>query len=465
MLTHQSSVSPPKVSRRTGVALAVLLLGAATLLSAQGTASHDYFDTLVARADHWKSYSLRAASQLARPADGGYANSNSNALAVTYAPDDDSDPHAQDAAKVVIPPFSYQANIKLHTGIGASDLTLQLSDLGGDITKVTTAINAKSDQIRVGSEIMVTATDRYPLDRATGTLILSQRGAFGTAAVPHTSGELVYLSGNSLSNQVRVPFDSYDGATWFITWDAYFTDSYLNNGIGAFKAFQLSSSKASIWLEPQVHFNGAHVGGSVFDPSKHVATAGQLRSYNTLGGPSDFSQSTGNQIGPGVTNNQPLMPNANAFFVVHPNRWTRWWIRVRQRVDNYDLVDLWMADEQVGPVQIYSNVPVSVRNGKIDQFWIEFNTSTDELPAGRLTDFRDLVAYMRNIVILRDPPEDVSAFLGRPGAGPQVLPVPRPAAPRNLRIGQLMERFGLPFGGLAAGRLAGAERRFGPATE
>jgi hypothetical protein len=454
--THPPAPTRSAVSLRTSAVVAVLVVAAATLLPAQSTTQHTYFDALVARADHWKSYSLRSAAQLARPADGGYANSNSNPLMVTYAPGEDDNAHAQDAAKVVIPPFNGQSNIKLNSGIGASDLVLRLSDLGGDVTKVATAINAKADQIKVGSEIMVTATDRYPLDRATGILLLSQRGAFGTSAVPHTAGELVHLSGNSLSNQVRVPFDSYDGATWLITWDAYFTDSFLKNGIGAYKAFQLSSSKA-IWLEPQVHFNGAHVAPSAFDPNKHVASAGQVRSYNSLGGPADYSQSTENQIGPGVSNNQPIRPNLNEFFIVHPNRWTRWWIRVRQKANDYDTFDLWMADEQTAPVQIYSNIPVSVRDGKIDQFYVEFNTSTDELPPERLVDFRTLVAYVRNIVILRDTPDDVTPFLVRPGAGPQVFPVPRPPAPRNLRLGGVSVRTILPFTGQAPPWMVGSE--------
>jgi hypothetical protein len=447
VIHHSPTPKRPAVSPGTVALVAVFIAGAVALVPAQ-TSPHAYFEALVARADHWKSYSLRSAAQLARPADGGYAASNSNPLVITYDPAGDDDLHAQDAAKVVIGPFALQSSTKLVAPVGPSDLTLRLSDLAGDVTKVTTAINAKGDQIKVGSEIMITTLDRYPLDRATGVLLLSQRGAYGTTAVPHSAGETVHLSGNSISNQVRVPFDSYDGATWFITWDAYFTDSYLNNGIGAFKAFQLESSK-SIWLEPQVHFNGAHVDKSLFDPAVHVATAGQVRSYNSLRGPANFAESTGNQLGPVVTNNEPVRPNQNGFLVVYPNRWVRWWIRIRQRAYDYDLFDMWMADEQTGPVQIYANIPVSVRDGRIDKFWVEFNTSTDELPPGRLTDFRALVAYVRNIAILRDPPEDLSAFLVRPGAGPKLLPVPRPPAPRNLRLGGVSVRTILPFTGQA----------------
>ncbi|BCS33194.1 hypothetical protein TBR22_A24210 [Luteitalea sp. TBR-22] len=402
-------------------------------LPAQSTSPHAYFDALVARPDHWKSYSLRSPGQLARPKDGGFAASNSDPLSVTYDPGNDLDPHAQDAAKVVIPPFNLQSGTQLVKPINATSLTLDLADLDGDVTKVTTALNAKGDQIRVGSEIMVTATDVTPLDRATGIVKLSRRGAYGTQAMPHQPGERVHLSGNSLANQIRVPFESFDGATWFITWDAYFTDSFLNNGIGNFKAFQLSSDQ-SIWLEPQTHFDGAPLEKPPFDPARHVAAAGRLRSYNNIGGPADWLLSTGNQLGPGITDNNPVMPTVNDFFIVYPNRWTRWWIRIEQRANDYDYVDLWMADEQVGPVQIYDRVPVSVRGGRIDKFYVEFNTSTAQLPDGRLTDLRDLVAYVRNIVILRDPPKEIGAFLSRPGAGPAVLPTARPQAPRNLRI-------------------------------
>lgn len=409
----------------------VLVAVCVAVVPVQGLPSpHAYFDNLVGRADHWRSYSLRNPGQLARPADGGFANSNSDPLMVTYNPASDTDPRAQDAAKVVIPPFQTSSSTKLTTGVSASSLTLHLSDLGGDVTKVTTALNAKGRQIRIGSEIIITNTDETPLNRETGVVTLSQRGAYGTTAVPHLAGELVTLSGNSLSNQVRVPIDSYDGATWFITWDAYFTDSFLDNGIGNYKTFQLSSDK-SIWLEPQTHFDGGSPKPAEFNPTKHVAVTGRLRSYDKVGGGTDFTLTDGERLGPGVTNNNPIQPSLNNFFVLHPNRWTRWWIRIEQRANDYDIMDAWMADEATGPVQVYSNIPVSVRKGKIDQFYVEFNTSTTFLPPGRTKDFRDLVAYVRNIAILRNPPNDVGELLVRPG---ETEPLPRPSPPNNLKI-------------------------------
>ena len=83
---------------------------------------------------------------------------------------------------------------------------------------------------------------------------------------------------------------------------------------------------------------------------------------------------------------------------------------IEQRANDYDLVSLWVADETTGPVQLHDRLPVSVRNGTIDSFWLEFNTSTTELGPNRTG---DLTAYVRNIVALVDPAE-VKSVLVRP---------------------------------------------------
>jgi hypothetical protein len=60
---------------------------------------------------------------------------------------------------------------------------------------------------------------------------------------------------------------------------------------------------------------------------------------------------------------------------------------------------------------------VSVRGSTLGEriltFWVEFNTSTGPLQAGRLTNLRDLVAYMRNFAALRGV-TDVAPLLQRP---------------------------------------------------
>lgn len=415
---------------RGAIAVAAALVAlSVTVVPASETASpHAYFDSLVARVDHWRSYSLRSEAQLASPHNGGFANSNSDPLAVTYNPAEDTNPNAQDAAKVVIPAFQQAPVAKLVSPVSANALTLPLSDLAGDVTRVTTSMNAKGRQVRIGNEVIILNTDVTPLNRETGFVTVSQRGAYGTTAAPHSADSLVAIGTNSLSNQVRLPFQSHDGATWFLTWDTYFTDSYLNNGIGNFKAFQLSSggsfaSGGTLWLEPNVHFNGAGVPG--FDPSIHVGATGQMRRYGAV------------DQEPPLEGVSPIPHSGNNFFKVHPNRWTRWFVRIEQRANALDVMDHWVADEVTEPVMIYNQVPVNVRMSTdtgthtIHKFWIEFNTSTAQLAPGRTTDFRDLVAYVRNVAILRNPPADVSELLLRPGT---TEPVPRPPAPSNLRI-------------------------------
>ncbi len=113
----------------------------------------------------------------------------------------------------------------------------------------------------------------------------------------------------------------------------------------------------------------------------------------------------------------------------------QYWVRIEQRVNDYDYFDLWVADEVQAPVQLYKHVPISVRppDFSIQSFWLEFNDSASVLPAGRTTDFRDLVAYVRNFAALRDP-GDVTGLLQRPIPGLMPVPSTAPAPPSNLRI-------------------------------
>lgn len=75
--------------------------------------SHDYFDTLVARPDHWKSFSLRSNEQMLL-----HRHSKSRPLGVTYDPAKDPDPRRQDAAKVLIPTTTNQLKNTLRVPMG-----------------------------------------------------------------------------------------------------------------------------------------------------------------------------------------------------------------------------------------------------------------------------------------------------------------------------------------------------------
>jgi hypothetical protein len=67
-------------------------------VQAQVPGPHDYFNSLVSRPDHWKSYSLRSASQLNLYRSGSH-------LTTTYSPGTDTYHSPQDAAKVEIPSY------------------------------------------------------------------------------------------------------------------------------------------------------------------------------------------------------------------------------------------------------------------------------------------------------------------------------------------------------------------------
>jgi hypothetical protein len=236
---------------------------------------------------------------------------------------------------------------------------------------------------------------------------------------------------NSLRPQVRFPLVTEDGHSYFFTWDGYWTDSYVGAGSFNHKAFQFSSGSSkdgdNLFLEPDVSYNSTNA------TCWKAGNVGSflVRSYNVEGGVANWLLTNGNQLGPSATAQQPLGPRAA--FCFNPNQWIRFFLNVRQRANDYDYVDMWVADETRDPVQVLFNVPISVPpSGKfpnsIQKFWLEFNTSTDDY--FRL-DNRPLVSYVRNFVALRDN-DDPRNLLIRPVPGAQA--VEGPAAPRNVRI-------------------------------
>jgi hypothetical protein len=428
--------------RFRGVFLAAFVIGGAgaliptveTLLAAVDP--HAYFNTLVARRDVFKAYSLRPTpgapisspfygNQLALPKDLGYAAGNSSGLWITYNPNADNDPQAQDAAKVVVPAFSatYASGTgTVSSGIGPSSNPINLSNAYGPV------YNIAGRSVMIDSEIM----DIYDpdgsgalraFDRDTGVLYV-KRGQRGTSAASHNAGAFARLSVNTVPNAVRLPLNTTDGHVYFFTWEGYWTDSYIRTGLTNHKTFNFISD--GIWLEPNTNFGGgigtAKVSG--FNPDSDVA-AYQIRSYNKPNGPSTWSLSTEDYVGPGVASTEPLGAQL-ATYVFKPNRWVRFFVRVDQRANDYDLLDTWIADEVTGPLQTHRQLKVSVREGNIKEFVLEYNTSTDLFTRGNQ---RDLVSYVRNFVALQDP-GDVTDLLQRPNSDG----VSRPGAPRNVRI-------------------------------
>jgi hypothetical protein len=355
---------------------------------------NQYFDSLVARADYYRAFSLRDPKQLTYFDLGGYSDERSGGpqLGITYSPTTDFDPNAQDAAKVVIPTF--ESNGVLAAAVNQTDTTMRL-----------TAVNSGHQpphSVKLDNEIM-TITSYDPV----GNTITVTRGLFGTTPAPHAAGLILKVSTNTVPTTIRLPIGpTEDGRTYLYTWDAFWTSSYVKSGLTNHKAFQFSNYKDSVWLEVQTNYDG---GPNATKPASfNMVTdvgAPTLRSYLGLGGGADWSVTGGYLLGPGVTSTDPVLPMANPTMVIKPNTWVRFWVTLEQRANDYDYVNMWMADENNNAVKIYNQLPVSVRLGPdgvstLSKFWLEFNTSTDRLTRG---DERDLVAYVRNFVILRDP--------------------------------------------------------------
>jgi len=383
------------VSLSIAMGLGMLLLGeypnglATSLLAVD---AHAYFRALVAEPAHYKSYSLRSQQQLDL-----YRNSKSLPSAVTYGPADDTYTKPQDAAKVTIPPF--RASYYLVSSVGSDDTTVTLSGKSGD--------HNAGASFRIDSEVMKIVS-------VSGLVFKVERGAFGTSRAPHAANTRTAMNNFSLLNQVWLPMGTEDGHSYVTTWDAWYSEEIARrlSGIDYWKTYQFrripSASGPAVWFEVRTRFD---LG------SGDNLAAVDVRGYGGLG--------------PNITKDQPLSPQA-ATFMVKAETWTRYWMEIEQRAGAWDVMSLWVADETRGPVKIIDRLLMETFNsasgqGTIHSFQLEFNTSLSRMSVLH----GDLVAYVRNVVMLKDY-GDPSSLLVRPVAGD--TPAPRLGAPKNVRI-------------------------------
>ncbi|MGV3515460.1 Calx-beta domain-containing protein [Luteitalea sp.] len=397
--------------------------------------ANGHFDTMIARADYVTGLSFRPvpgepklytsgihtgkvnpyfADQLVRKLDGGYADDNVVPVSVTYSPGTDTDTNAQDAGKAVIPAFEAPVD-----ALGA--------DLAIDSMTVNLGTNRQYDNgtaVKIGTEIIIVGSK----PRATAT-VSCQRAQFGTTAQAHTAGTVARRSISSLPNQVRMSINTTAGQSYYIEWDKFYTDSWLRKpGIGEtadhwlknHKACQLTSKSAAgtLWEESATRFTSSGNEPSPapgFDNTIHVAEA-DWRSYMDLSSDGEeFNPAAPNNLPASITRRYPTRPMLTTF-IIHPNRWTRWHIHIQQRIDDRDLMSVWLSDEETDPVQLFANRPVKawqpgVVNGSIKQWWLEMDTSDSELFR---RDQRDFVCYVRNFVVNNMAIADVPAILERP---------------------------------------------------
>lgn len=382
------------------------------------TGANGYFETLIARPDHTLSESLRDQSRLTALRKGN-ATPNDE---VAYNPGADTDPHAQDAAKATIKAFSYTGRTLIEA-IDSTQTTLRAADSNAF---------QNDGALQVGSEIMRIVRPGGYNPENNNNVITIERGYNGTTPAAHAAGTPVGMYSNSLSisSQIVIPLGTADGNSYLFTWDMYYTDSYLRRPeepetywLKNYKAFQFTArnKNGTIWQEPATRFKSSGNPPSPaagFDNTIHVAEA-DWRSYQTTlnpGGDGTYNPADPLINHPSVTNHYPLRPQKNTF-IIHPNRWVRWWMHIVQNADDFDVMNVWIADEVQAPVHLFEDAYNNVyRPGvphSIGHFWIELNTSDFNLFR---TDLRDFVSYHRNFVMLTNPPSDWSALRVQPEA-------------------------------------------------
>jgi hypothetical protein len=225
--------------------------------------------------------------------------------------------------------------------------------------------------------------------------------------------------------QVRVPMGPMElGHSYLVTWDAWYGNEWREeiSGIPAHKAFQFdgpdrNNGAPKIWWE--IHHAYKHVDDYPVSSSevarlsvRHYASPMQTNPDGVA-----FGVPAGPNVTSGSTSSTPVTPYRQ--WNVKPERWVRHWQLIEFGMDPQNwrnnppgtLMSLWVADEDRAPTQIYNRLQVTLYPPGIEKFWIEFNTSTNEVKPRR----PNLVAYFRNVVVLKDVGySGVSSLLQRP---------------------------------------------------
>jgi hypothetical protein len=111
-----------------------------------------------------------------------------------------------------------------------------------------------------------------------------------------------------------------------------------------------------------------------------------------------YGEAKDGEVGPNVTNSNPLSPMAGAFAVM-PEVWTRYWAYFNP-VGEWHEFSLWVADENRGPVLVLDRRQIKP-NFKLgatgwEKFWLEYNTSSHGVET-----LGPRVAYARNVVMMK----------------------------------------------------------------
>jgi hypothetical protein len=443
-----------QVTDSAGMPDTASVTGLSLQITAAGTGPDAFYTTLSARGDVYKNYNLRNQATIDT-----YSAMPATVLTnpwVTYCspqPSCDSDPHRQNAAKVVVP-FWGLSNSTL-----ASSMTADLDYWGCASTQVagvaciminlvgTPSNYSPGRWLRIGSEVLEVfdPDGTGPLNvRATvdGTPINGwhvRRAVNGTSAATHASGSAFDLNSNRLLYQVKLPLGptdgntgSADGFTYYYTWDWMKTDSYLGQSQSGEKTWQFycyidTKGEGKICFEPQIVTAGSQSTAAVCSafgtPTTAMSSATdvgffQARHYHQANTNATWSLTPGNQLGPNTIRSGSIICPMEQQYVLKPNVRYRFFFRIQQRANNFDLVDIWIASETQDAVKVVENWEISFDlnpnpSGQIGirQWFIEIDSSDNAPAPNRIGDYHDYVNYAWWFVALRQAGEVAATTL------------------------------------------------------
>ena len=364
----------------------------------------------------------------------------------------DTHPEKQDALKFVIPAFIEKGT--LNNSVDAETNVIVIHDTG------RSSVWDNQKTIKIDNEWMVINT-RAPVlcpeqmaakelkarayNRAADTVTLTVcRAQWGTTAASHAAGAISYHGNNNLASQIRYPLaesatDTSDGYTYLFTWDFLLTSDFMGyrdlERWKNYKAFQFTSESLSDqwWelntridlsgvavrrnssacdnLNPSVPADYARLTAKFVSALSAHAYNGKLASLPTVPwsqlSDKDKIRWLGTDGAELLTADEPVRPQDGSFCQL-PSAWTRWWVVIQARSNDWDIVNLWVADETRGPVRVFNNLYGSLvhtgpRPNQLLSWWIEFNTSTQDHALGTAAQGgdRNRTGYVRNFAALR----------------------------------------------------------------
>jgi hypothetical protein len=363
---------------------------------------------------------------------GGVLSKGCPGLSVFYDFDGDTHPQKQDAAKLLIEtytdPSMCDPGYLLTNTIDADDITLFTSPVNsgtfGPPGQRSIRIDNEAMMIRSCTAAEGGTAQGHGFIAATGMVCVT-RGAYGTTPAAHTAGAQIKKSNNAMNPYLHISLGKVvgascvtcptDGHTYLISWDEFYTDSYLivKTYNAASKTYQLQNgggtSNGKLW-ETRLRFDGAQSNASLpavgWNPATDVAAI-DVRPYNsTYGGIDTWSLTNGNTMGNNgiIGCGGSCLNNQVGQFIVKPNTWVRFWIKIVQQANDFDLISLYVADENNDAVTIFSNIKMSVSaslqsaHQTMRYFDFEKQDSLEANGRGQL-DY-DLVSYARNWFML-----------------------------------------------------------------